>query len=333
MKKIIFLTILLLCGISFFSSQVEALTISPAKIYITADPGETITTKMTVKNDLSQTLTFYPAFEKYSTSEGGDDPIFVVEESGFSTWMIASPSTVTLKENEKADVIITVKVPEDAPPGGHYAAIFWSSAPPKGQGTSVGIVTRVGALVMLEVSGDVTESGEIIEFKALSKIYRSRPIGFAYTLKNTGNVHVRPQGEVLIKNFFGKTIEILNANPGATHILANSTRDIDTENWEANEDPEEKTSKYDTEGDSFIDGLRKELKGFAFGYYKAELYLEFGKEDIQIVKDSYGFWVLPWRLMSVGVVILALVLLILTKGIKGYNNWVVKKATKKVKKR
>ncbi|MFH1714106.1 MAG: hypothetical protein ABH831_00730 [Candidatus Nealsonbacteria bacterium] len=330
MKKIFFLTIVLFLVFCFFPLKSQALTISPAKIFLSADPGETITTEMRVRNDLPETANFYPAFERYSTSGGRDEPVFTPEGSGFPTWITASPSKVTLGEKETGNITITIKVPEDAEPGGHSAGIFWSSAPPKGEkleGGTVGIVTRVGALVLLEVSGDVTESGEVTDFQSVKKINRSRPIGFIYGFKNTGNVHLVPKGEVLIKNFWGKTIEILSANPLGSHILSKTSRDMYAANWEAKAQPEEKISKYDVEDAGFLAGLRKELNGFALGYYRADLFLEYGTQNIQTARASYGFWVLPWRILLVSVIVLAIVLLILTKGIRTYNRWLIAKAS------
>src|SRR3989344_1389254 len=238
MKKYLF-SAFLLFGLFFLSSQTQALTISPAKIFLSGDPGDTIETEMRVGNDLDKTATFYPVFERYTVRDG-EEPIFYPENFGLPTWIETIPSELTVGPKETKSAVIKITLPKDAEPGGHYAVIFWSTAPPKQKGGSgVGIITRVGALVFLEISGNITEGAEILDFKAAKKFVRSLPIGFGYAFQNKGNVHLRPEGEVHIKNIWGKTAAILQANPAQATVLPQTTRVILTENWE----PEKKKTK------------------------------------------------------------------------------------------
>ena len=317
MKKIFIFTIFLILGLNILSlGESLALTISPAKIILSADPGETFEAVMRVRNDLERTVTHISSVERY-TVRGGEEPIFYPEGFGLPTW-IEVPAELTLGPGESVEVPVKIRVPEDASPGGHYAVIFWATAPPKGEG-AVGIVTKVGALVLLEVSGEVIESAEISDFKAQKKFFTHLPIGFSFTLKNTGNVHLMPLGEVIIKNIFGKTLAILKVNPGQYHALPDTTRTFTTANWE----PEGGMPKI--EGKGFFAELKREKAGFAFGYYKADLNIEYGKER-KTAQASFGFWVLPWRILLIAILILAVILLIFTKGISVYNRWIIAKA-------
>jgi len=319
MKKALIFLILLFLILGFFPFQSLALTISPAKIIISADPGEKVETTMRVRNDLERTVTHISSVERY-TVRGGEEPIFYPEAFGLPTW-IEVPSELTLGPGESVDVPVKIRIPEDAPPGGHYAAIFWATAPPKGEG-AVGIVTKVGALVLLEVSGEVIESGEVVDFRAPKKLFTHRPVSFSFALKNTGNVHLMPSGEVIIKNIFGRTLAILKVNPGEYYALPETTRTFTTQNWE----PEGGLPKI--EGKGFLAELKREKAGFALGYFKADLNLEYGKER-KTGQASFGFWVLPWRILLIGILILAVIILFFTKGIQKYNQWVISKATKK----
>lgn len=52
-------------------------------------------------------------------------------------------------------------MPENADPGGHYAAIFLSSLPPTKEGEkTIGVASKIGALVLLRVEGDIREEKE-----------------------------------------------------------------------------------------------------------------------------------------------------------------------------
>lgn len=325
MKKIaIFINFLVLLLILFFPLQSQALTVSPAKFFLSADPGDTINTRIYIRNDLERTVTYYPDFEAYTT-KGGEEPVFFKQNYGLPTWIETNPSQVTLGPQESREVPVIIKVPEGAEPGGHYAVIFWSSAPPAGAGAGMAIVTRVGALVLLEVSGNVIDSAEIVEFKAPKKFFTHLPVSFTYSLKNTGTTYVLPDGKVIVKNIFGKTSGIFEANPNGSHVLPDRTRNILTANWE----PEGGMPKI--EGEGILPDLKRELKGFALGYYRANLALEYGKEEIQTAQASFGFWVLPWRVLTLSILVLALLILGITKGIQKYNQWVIDKVEERIR--
>lgn len=323
MKKIFIFLILFILGLGFFPFQSFALTVSPAKIILSADPGEELETEMRVRNDLDRTVTHYSSIERY-TVKNGEEPIFFPEVIGLPTWITLVPSELTLGPKESAKVRVLIKVPKDAPPGGHFAAIFWQTAPPVEKKSGVGIVTKVGALVLLEVSGEIVESGEILNFGAPRKFFSHLPIGFNYSFKNTGNSYLIPGGEVLIKNVFGKTVAILKANPGQFHVMPDTTRNLTTALWK----PE--GERPEIEGKGFFAELKREKAGFAFGYYKANLNIEYGKER-KTAQASFGFWVLPWRILLIGILILAVIILIATKGIRRYNEWVIAKAKERLK--
>lgn len=328
MKKYVFL-VFLVFGLFFSFRQATALTISPAKIILSANPGETIETEMRVGNDLDQTATFYPVFEGYTVRDG-EEPVFYPKDFGLPIWIETLPSQLIAGPKETKSVTIKIKVPKDAPPGGHYAVIFWSTAPPKQKGGSgVGIITRVGALVFLEVSGDIAEEGEIVDFKSTKKIIRNLPIGFGYAFQNKGNVHLRPEGEVIIKNIWGKTKAVLQANPAGAIVLPQTTRVVFAENWELKKKKAELKGEFSQEDEQgFFAGLRKEFSGFGFGYYKANLYVKYGKEK-NLVKAKFGFWILPWQILTLVILILAAIILFITKGIKVYNRWVIEQARKR----
>ena len=319
MKKYLFFIILFVLGLFFVFSQTQALTISPAKIILSADPGEKIVTRMTVMSDSEQTLVFYPTFEGYTT-RGGEEPVFTPEKLDLPTWIKTDPSELTLGPGEKKEVQVIIEIPEDAPPGGHYAVIFWQSMPLNKEKAGVGITTRVGALVLLEVSGNVVESAEILNFETPEKFNNRLPINFSYDLKNTGNVHIMPVGKVVIRNFLGRAITSFPANPQGGYALPGTTRTYQTASWQP------KNEMPDIEGTGFFSELQRELSAFALGYYRAKLSLEYGQKEIKTVQASYGFWVLPWRVLIPAILILVIILLVFTKGLKKYNQWIINKA-------
>jgi hypothetical protein len=302
-----------------FSLKVLALTISPAKIALSANPGETIEFRMSVRNDLDKSATFYSTIENL-TVKGGEEPVFLPADFGLPTW-IEVQKEITLGPKERVEIPVLIRVPKDAPPGGHYAAIFWQTAPPDRKEPGIGIVTKVGALILLEVSGEVVEKAEVLSFGAEKKFFTHLPVNFSFDLKNEGNVHIIPEGRVYIKNLFGKTVTSLNVNPGGFYALPQTTRRFFTQSFEP------KGGMPKIEGKGFFTELKREISGFALGYYRANLNLEYGKGK-KVIEANFGFWVLPIRVLSLSLLILAIILLILTKGISAYNRWIINRAKK-----
>jgi len=320
MRKFIVFLILVILGFVFFPYKSQALTISPVKFNLSADPGDTINGEITLINSEKWQMVYYSTVESVTTRGSHGEPVFTGEKYGLANWITVSPSKVILNPGKQIKTSFTIELPEDAEPGGHYAVIFWGTTPPEGEetGSGLGIASRMGILVLLSVSGEVTESGEIVSFTTGKKLSNYLPINFHYNLKNTGSVHIRPEGKIIVKNIFGKTVAILSINPQRFNVLPNVNRSIDVA-WAS------ESSTNEIKGEGFLTELKKEKAGFGLGYYRAVLNLEFGKEA-QSLESSLGFWVLPWRILLLSFLFLGGGFFALAQGIKRYNSWIINKA-------
>lgn len=318
MKKIFILTILSILSLGFFPlEKVQALTVGPPKFEFSADPGDVLTGYINMRNETDSTETWYSSFETFTVRGEYGEPVFSGKREGAATWIKTDPSQVTLGPGERTTIPFTINVPKDADPGGHYVAIFLGTVPPEAGGTGVSVVSHMVILVILDVSGKVVVSGEVLNFQADKKVFNYLPASFIFKLKNTGTVHLKPQGDITIKNMFGKTTEILAVNQTGYNVLPNSEREFSV-NWEP---------KDIIEKEGFWAGFLKERIDLKFGYYKALLNLEFGPEGKkETAQASLGFWILPWRILLLSILILAVILLVATKGIQKYNRWIIAKA-------
>lgn len=66
--------------------------------------------------------------------------------------------------------------------------------------------------------------------------------------------------------------------------------------------------------------------GLLFGYYTAEVTVKYGSNG-QEVKSQTGFWVIPWKLILLGVALLVLAFFVLRIMIRRYNRAIVQRAT------
>ena len=320
-----------------------ALTLTPPLLEIGVEPGREITSKIKVFNESDSTISLYPSTANFTAKDEIGTPYFLfVEEEGLASWIEITPGPIVLLPGERQDVVFNVKVPEDADPGGHYAGIFFGSAPPviDSEAGQVTVVSKLGVLLLFRVSGDVTVRNAIQEFHILNdqKIFTRLPINFWYRLRNSGNLHIRPEGEIEIKNIFGlKTTKspqkeltrqeeeqykykFVNANPIEGAVLPDSVRKFETA-WK-------KSEPYDIENrnffQNFISQAVAEYKNFAFGRYTASLKISNVPESLTVEKIS--FWVFPWHFLLLLVIVLIIAILILVLIISRYNRWIIKRA-------
>lgn len=306
--------------------EVAALTVSPVRIELTGDPGTVIEGELILTNEQEATRTFYSSSGNFEATGETGTPSFVPGEEGLATW-IETASSITLGSGGEKEVPYTITIPQDADPGGHFAAIFWGTSPPKTEeGGQVSIGTKVGVLILLRVSGEIEEGGGVLEFstKDKQKFFSSLPVTFTYRFHNSGDDRIKPEGEMTIKNIFGGTSAVLPANKSEGNILPQSIRKFEV-SWEKTQNnKQQETSDKDIKGGFFQD-LKREWNNFALGRYTANLSLEYGASN-EKARASFSFFVIPWRILTLAISFLIIAFLLLAKGIKKYNQWIIAKA-------
>jgi hypothetical protein len=293
-------------------SSAQALTIAPARIEITGDPGRTSTGEIVVTNEEDTGRTFYTSVQNFEARGETGTPNFTDGSVGLASWVTVTDQVV-LAPGEKVTVPFSVTIPEGAEPGGHFAAIFLSTVPPS-DGAQVAIGAKIGVLILLRVSGEVTEEGGISDFGPLKRFVFSLPVQFSYRFTNTGGDRVNPRGEVTIRNMIGLKTDTFAANPTEGNVLPGSTRKYET-SWG---DPNE------AHGEGFFGALAYEWKHFALGPYFAKLDLAYGVNGE--AKESTWFIVLPWHLLTVLLLILVVAFPVFRILVRRYNRWVISKA-------
>lgn len=320
MKRLI-LAIICVIGGTLLAQQVLALTISPVRLELGAYPGDLIKSQFLLINEEKETKTFCSSFENFQAKGETGQPAFIPEKTGLATWF-ETASQVTLEPGEQRVVPFSIRVPEDAEPGGHFAAIFWGTCPSQEEGKpKVSIGAKIGMLVLLRVEGEVQEKGKLLEFSTENKkrFFSHLPVSFFYRFENEGNVSLKPKGEIIVKSIFGGASVVLPVNEEGGNVLPKSIRKFQTE-WNPKE--------IKTTEEGFFAGLKREKDNFAFGWYRAKLNLEYGttKEKAQ---DSFSFFVIPWRILCLVILALVIMILLFTVGLKKYNQWIIAKAKSK----
>lgn len=329
--KLTILFILIIAGfLGFLPNRSLALTISPPIKEFTADPGTEFSDVIKLINDEGTEKTFFATVESFrARGERGEPEFFqTTDETQLATWINLEETSITLKPREKKEIKYTVRVPGKASAGGHYAAVFWASSAPKPTGVAgVGVVTKIGSLLLVRISGEIKEEMKLIDFSTPQKFYNHLPVEFIIGFENTGNVHLKPSGEIKIEPLIlGIGKGEVTVNEGGGNVLPKSIRRFESI-WIKKAIPK---SRAENAFSRFFEKLQNEWNNFALGYFKAHLFVLLGQTSPQIVERSLSFLVFPWRVILIALIIAVIIIWILIRGIKAYNRWIIKMAKLKM---
>lgn len=263
-----------------FAQEQGGLSLTPPLIEESADPGEVLTSVITVSNLSSERQTYFLFPRDIEGVADNGRPLFVNDtfvttDLNLSSWIALTQGQVTLEPGAEVDIPLLITVPENAPPGGHFAGIFASRNAPTvdAEGVGAGVGFRVGNIVNIRVTGDVTEEAYVRSLQTDSFIYGDKNVTFTARVENTGNVLVRPTGPLNITNMMGDQVATLAMNNDRVGVFPGSIRAID-ETWEE--------------------------AGLGFGRYTAELAMVYGVpgEAQYTITGNTSFWILPWEIIQ-----------------------------------
>jgi len=321
MRKLLYLVLVCLVGVGMATST-QALTVSPARVEITGDPGTVLHSEIELFNEQEETRTFFISFENFEPSGDSGAPHFIGAQDGLATWL-QSQSEVNLESGTRAIVPFSITIPQTAEPGGYFATVFFGSQPPKGTaGGEVTIGGKIGVLILLRVSGEIAEGGGLLDFKAKDdqNFFSVLPVTFEYRLNNSGDDRVVPLGEIKIKNTFRLTSVTLLANENKGSALPGSTRKFSVV-W-GKESVQANTERAKP---GFFEVTKRQWQDFKFGWYTARLDIAWGETN-QTARAVYNFFIIPWQLLLIMFAIASAVWIIGRQILRKYNRLIIARA-------
>ncbi len=141
-------------------------------------------------------------------------------------WITLDKAKFQLGPNQTQTVHATMRVPMGIT-GGRYAVIMFEAAPVKSHLTpyEVAVSTRVGSIVMQSVPHTLVKKGEVASFDVSNS--EEKAVGFAVLFRNTGNVHVRAKGYVLIRNGEGRIADRIPLRTDTGTVLPGGMREFE----------------------------------------------------------------------------------------------------------
>lgn len=287
---VIFVT-LLLASDKTSAQSVVPLIVAPARQTLEADPGKTASFAIRFYNTGVEPIsgTFKAADFIVDNNEGSpnflEGPTTLSKRFAAAQWVALSTEKGTIPATGVVTISGRVHIPADANPGGKYFAVFFEPAPnipeateaKQEEATSVSI--RIAGLIYLRISGPITESAEIVKFSTPG-FSEYGPIAISTEVKNRGDYHITPKGQITVKNMFG--MEVAKADIDEANIFPDASRAIVSEigtKWMA-------------------------------GRFTANFDAVYG-ESGKTLAAGLSFWVFPWKVATVTLLEIIIIILII----------------------
>jgi hypothetical protein len=307
-----------MAGLVGLAKPAAAVTLVPPSLELSADPGDTIETKVKLFNETTSALTLTASSANFTAQGEEGEPGFEFDapSADLAEWIKPGQASFDLEPGATIEIPVKIGIPANAEPGGHYAGLFFGSGAAAAEGGQVGIQSKIGTLVILRVSGNIREAGTVVEFGAAGGQSLNRlPVGLLLRIQNNGNVHFRPKGFVTIRNMFGGVSATLPINPKDGAVLPNSIRRF-TMDWAR----EEGAAK-----GNFFAEVGREWRNFALGTYTAEAVMTYGAENRTLTATA-KITVFPWHFLLVLLLGIIVVITLLVLGMRNYNRMIIKRA-------
>ena len=285
---------------------------SPIPISIITQPGSTVSADLKVKNGGTGIETLQVGLMKFGVYGEEGKPKLMEREKGddFFDWVSFSEKTFDVAPNQWKTITAKFNIPKSASFGYYYAVTFSRAQNEKTSGPrQTAIVGATATLVLIEVRvPSAKREVEVVEFSADKKFYEFLPAAFTVKLKNKGNVHVAPRGNIFIDKGSKGDVAIVEVNPEKGSLLPDSNR-IFTSRWTDGfpvyiPKVENKKEVHDNKG-NMVYNLKwdfSQAHKLRWGRYTANMLLVYddGKRD-QAIEGRVTFWVVPWRLVLGGI--------------------------------
>jgi hypothetical protein len=267
--------------------------VGPGSTALEIAPGRSAVLEVMVSNRTGKDREFEIKFSDFVGSSDLASPVILTTEKTvytFKDYLSVPEKKFFLKNGARARIPVTVSVPAGAEAGGRYASVLVSTVTPVekspvGSGETKGgvpLITQTGTLIYVRIPGEVKTEGSLTDFKTnrFWGIYSyGKNVLFDLIFTNTGKIHLRPGGQIAVKNMFGQEVRIIDLEtwfvmPGAVRL-----REVKLVQDEKKDDV------------------------FMLGRYTAEAKIVRGY-GTEVDTKKIAFWVLPWPLLLLTLIII-----------------------------
>jgi len=294
------------------------LTISPISLNLFTKPGVMVRSEMKLRNNGTEVEQLSIKVGTFIADSTGEHPelLDVKPTDVFISWLSVDTTPFVLNPGEWKTIPLEFAPPADAALSYYYTLIVNRTTHVKATGTGTIVSGSPALLVLANVdSPNARKELQLVSFRVLKPFLEYLPGEFEVKIKNTGNVHLAPSGNIFIDGQGKKDIAVLSLNPLISLILPQTTRTFLVK-WTDGfpvfmpklEDDKE---LHDANGKvitklvwdfSKADRLR-------VGKFVAHLLMVYdnGERDVPI-ESGVSFWTIPWKLLGLFLLVLVLTL-------------------------
>ena len=319
-RKILLTTLIFLILVGLGLTKVFAqtpgnydVTVSPIYFDLSANPGDTLTTKIRLRNNTTSPIPIKLGVERLSGDLNGNVTLKQDANDETLSWIKFDSDSVVIKPLEWTDIPLTIAIPQSAAYGYYWTITLAQDKNSPLAKNGVNLTGAAGVPVLLNVKkpGAVT-SGKLVSFTSDAGFYEYPPVKFSTKFENTGNVHIQPHGNIFIKDWLGNDLATLSVNETQGNILPSSARIFEASWDDGFITIEPKTINgqpaFDKNGkqETTLKINWGKLLDLRFGRYTAtELLVVSGASKDITYQAQVSFWIFPWKF--IGVVILVIV--------------------------
>lgn len=206
------------------------LTVSPVFFDLSAKPGDTLSDQMRIRNNTNEEIPLKVEIRKFGGDTQGDVTIKNTKDDTTLSWIEIKNKTLKARPKEWTIIPFTITIPKNAAFGYYWAVSFTQDTPieaAKTPGAAISGSLVVPILLNVKNEGAKTE-GKFVSFKTDVSFYEYLPVKFIAALANTGNVHIKPRGNIFIKDWTGKSVATLEVNSSQGAILPGTKRSFES---------------------------------------------------------------------------------------------------------
>lgn len=290
------------------------LTFSPVSISLETDPGVAVTRQIKVRNNSNEPEELQVSFGSFTADETGEKPKLLEPSATlpYLSWLTVDQPTFKVLPGEWATLNLTFTPPADAALGYYYAIYFRRTQASFIPG-STAVQGSPAVLTLATVASPLAKKQlELSSFAVKDGFTEFLPQTFLVTIRNTGNVPVIPSGNIFIDGQNKKDLAVLLLNPNSHTILPQSSRTLSVtwdDGFPRRLTPEILNTPPVTPRLFGLEWDLAKADTFRFGNYTAHLLMVYDNGERDVPIESFAsFWVIPWKLVVLALIILSFAL-------------------------
>ncbi len=256
-------------GVLCLISPASAAVLDPDSVTLNVLPGNKLQQTLSLENDAAELKTYRLQVSGISFGSSADDLRFEDLETVKRAWIVLDQSEFSVGPGQTQVMNMEINVPDATDEQVFSFAVIAIEQATDGAG--VGVTSGLASLFFIEIGEGLQPALELETFGVVSDNDRQLPVRFASLLANTAAGLSTPDIGIVIKNMWGKKIELISLNP-TQRRLPGFTHRVFSEEWQGS--------------------------AWRFGKYSAELFV-FADEASPPIIASTSMVLLPWRTLSV----------------------------------